>query len=120
MPTRRRHASRRSRSGRERHGRNQAATGSGASERSRRLLERVPGALVTGRYQRVRESILLRTLGAIVLLGSIGAALLDYVFKVYAADEWGRDNDLLRFFAFFHTGVAVVSCVMGEKSLTGW
>lgn len=58
------------------------------------------------------RSALLRTLGAVVLLGSIGAALLDYVFKVYATDAMGRDSDLLRFFAFFHTGVALVSVVM--------
>ena len=57
-----------------------------------------------------------------VLLGSVGAALLDYVFKVYATETWGRDDDLLRVFAFFHTGVALVSFVIqstGSKLFLG-
>ena len=58
------------------------------------------------------RSPLLRTLGTIVLLGSVGAALLDYVFKVYATDTLGRDSNLLRFFAFFHMGTAVLSFLL--------
>ena len=58
------------------------------------------------------KSSLLRTLGALVLLGSIGAALLDYVFKVQATETWGRGANLLRFFAFFHTGVAFLSLII--------
>jgi hypothetical protein len=58
------------------------------------------------------KSSLLLTLGAIVLLGSVGAALLDYVFKVYAAETWGRGNGLLRFFALFHTAVALASVLL--------
>jgi hypothetical protein len=57
------------------------------------------------------KSSLLRMLAAIVLLGAVGAALLDYVFKVHATEAWGRDADLLRFFALFHTGVALLSFV---------
>jgi ATP:ADP antiporter, AAA family len=60
----------------------------------------------------VPRSPLLVTLAAIVLLGSIGAALLDYVFKVYATQTWGRDHGLLRFFAIFYTGVALVSFLL--------
>jgi AAA family ATP:ADP antiporter len=58
------------------------------------------------------KSPLLQMLGAIVLLGSVGAALLDYTFKVHVTDVWGRDNGLLRFFAFYHAGVALLSFVM--------
>jgi hypothetical protein len=58
------------------------------------------------------RSPLLLTLGTIVLLGSIGAALLDYVFKVYATDTWGRGKDLLRFFAFYYTGVSLFSFLL--------
>jgi AAA family ATP:ADP antiporter len=58
------------------------------------------------------RSSLLTTVGGIVLLGSIGAALLDFVFKAFAAESWGRGAGLLRFFAFFHTGVALWSFVM--------
>jgi hypothetical protein len=65
------------------------------------------------------RSALLRTLGTIVLLGSLGAALLDYVFKVYATDMLGREVNLLRFFAFFHAGVAVASFVM-QSTLSKW
>src|SRR4051794_32984355 len=58
------------------------------------------------------RSSLLTTVGGIVLLGSIGAALLDFVFKVFATESWGRGAGLLRFFAFFHTGVALWSFLM--------
>ena len=58
------------------------------------------------------RSSLLTTVGGIVLLGSIGAALLDFVFKVYATESWGGGAGLLRFFAFFHTGVALWSFLM--------
>ena len=60
----------------------------------------------------ISRSSLLLTLGIVVLLGSVGAALLDYVFKVYATEAWGRGSDLLRFFAFFHAGVALLSFFM--------
>jgi AAA family ATP:ADP antiporter len=53
------------------------------------------------------QSPLLVLLGGIVLVGSIGAALLDFVFKVYATETWGGGPGLLRFFALFHTGVAL-------------
>jgi AAA family ATP:ADP antiporter len=70
-----------------------------------------------------RRSSLLMTLGVVVLLGSMGAALLDFVFKVFATETWGGGPGLLRFFAFYHTGVAfsgflmqsAVSKVMLEK-----
>jgi len=58
------------------------------------------------------RSSLLRTLALIVLLGAFGAALLDYVFKLYVTESLGRGADLLRFFAFFHAGVAVSSFVL--------
>jgi ATP/ADP translocase len=59
-----------------------------------------------------RRSPLLVTLGTIVVLGALGAALLDYVFKVYATDRLGRGSDLVRFFAFFHTGVALLGFLL--------
>src|SRR4030095_14860947 len=55
------------------------------------------------------KSPLLRTLGGIGLVGSLGASILDYSFKVHVTEAWGRDNDLLRFFACFHAGVALLS-----------
>ncbi|MES1256322.1 MAG: hypothetical protein ABUS56_11970, partial [Acidobacteriota bacterium] len=41
----------------------------------------------------------LRQLGALVLLGTTGAALLEYLFKLEAVDTLGRGDRLLRFFA---------------------
>lgn len=70
------------------------------------------GEAETGSPAAPHRSSLLRILGTIVLLGAVGAALLDYVFKVYATDRLGQDNDLLRFFAWFHMGVALLSFVM--------
>jgi ATP/ADP translocase len=58
------------------------------------------------------RSSLLRTLAAVVLLGSVGAALVDYVFKVYATATWGGGSDLVRVFAGFHTGVALLSFLL--------
>ena len=58
------------------------------------------------------RSALLQTLGAIVLLGSLGAALLDYVFKLYATAGLGRGSELVRFFALFYAVVAVSSFVL--------
>ena len=59
-----------------------------------------------------RPSPLLVTLAAIVLLGATGAALLDFAFKVFATESWGRGPGLLRFFALFHTGAALSSFVL--------
>jgi hypothetical protein len=68
--------------------------------------------VAAGAARAVSQSALLKTLAAIVLLGSVGAALLDYVFKVYATQTWGQGRELLRYFAFFYTGVAVLSFLL--------
>jgi AAA family ATP:ADP antiporter len=54
----------------------------------------------------------LRDLGALVLLGATGAALLDYVFKVQAVAVLGRGDGLLRFFAVYYAGISVVTFVV--------
>jgi len=51
----------------------------------------------------------LRVLVALVVLTTIGEGLLDYVFKARARAEFGRDEDLLRLFAWFHAGIAVLA-----------
>jgi hypothetical protein len=48
----------------------------------------------------------LRNLAGLVLLGTIGAALADYVFKAQAVDTFGRGESLLRFFAIYYAGVS--------------
>ena len=50
-------------------------------------------------------------LAALILLGTSNAAVIDYLFKSQAAESIGRGPDLLRFFALFHTGSAVITFI---------
>ena len=56
----------------------------------------------------------LRNLAALVMLGTVSAALLDYVFKAEAARIYGGGDgqNLLRFFAVFYAGVGLVTFVV--------
>ena len=54
----------------------------------------------------------LRNLAALVLLGTIGAALADYVFKAQAVETFGRGDSLLRFFAMYYAGVSLLSFIV--------
>ena len=58
----------------------------------------------------------LRNLAALVLLGTIGAALADYVFKAQAVETFGSGNALLRFFALYYAGVSLLSFVVQTTS----
>jgi ATP:ADP antiporter, AAA family len=58
----------------------------------------------------------LRNLAALVLLGTIGAALADYVFKAQAVDTFGRGESLLRFFALYYAGVSLLSFIVQTTS----
>ena len=51
----------------------------------------------------------LRNLAALVLLGTIGATLADYVFKVQAVETFGRGDILLRFFAIYYAATSVLA-----------
>src|SRR5262245_33639949 len=44
----------------------------------------------------------LGSLAVLVLLGTTGAALIDYVFKLQAVSSFGRGEELLRFFAIYY------------------
>jgi ATP/ADP translocase len=57
----------------------------------------------------LRSSSYMRNLSVLVLIGTFSAALLDYVLKVEARHTFGPGEPLLRFFALFHTGTAVLS-----------
>ena len=46
----------------------------------------------------------LLSLAALVLLGTISASLLDYLFKSGAAQSFGKGPELTRYFALFYTG----------------
>ena len=54
----------------------------------------------------------LRTLAALVLLGTVSAAMIDYVFKAQAVQFYGKGDQLLRFFAVFYSVVGVLSFVV--------
>jgi hypothetical protein len=58
----------------------------------------------------------LRNLAALVLLGTIGAALADYVFKAQAVGAFGRGDSLLRFFALYYAGVSLLSFIVQTTS----
>ena len=51
----------------------------------------------------------LRNLAAVILLGTIGATLADYVFKLHAVEAFGRGETLLRFFAAYYAATSVLA-----------
>ncbi len=63
----------------------------------------------------------LRMLATVVLLGTVGEGLLDYVLKAAAQGTLGRGDDLLRLFAVFYTATNVfgfaVSAAFGSRAL---
>jgi AAA family ATP:ADP antiporter len=58
----------------------------------------------------------LRNLAALVLLGTAGAALMDYVFKVQAVAAFGQGDTLLRFFAVYYAAVSLITFVVQTSS----
>jgi len=60
----------------------------------------------------LRGSSYLRNLSYLVVLGTFSAALLDYVMKAQARHTIGPGEPLLRFFAMFHTGTALLSFIV--------
>src|SRR5262245_47232107 len=58
------------------------------------------------------EAPYLRNLAAPVLLGTTGAALVDYLFKAEAIETFGRGDNLLRFFALYYAATSVLAFVL--------
>jgi AAA family ATP:ADP antiporter len=58
----------------------------------------------------------LRNLAALVLLGTAGAALMDYVFKVQAVAAFGQGDTLLRFFAVYYAAISLITFVVQASS----
>lgn len=54
----------------------------------------------------------LRNLAALVLLGTVAATLVDYVFKVQAVETLGKGDTLLRFFAIYYAAVSLLAFVV--------
>ena len=70
------------------------------------------------------ETPYLRHLALLVLLGTTGAALIDYVFKVQAVAALGTGESLLRFFAIYYAarqpGHVTVQTSMSSVASSGW
>jgi hypothetical protein len=64
----------------------------------------------------VAEAPHLRQLALLVLLGSTGAALLEYLFKAKAVETFGPGDHLLRFFAFYYAATSLVTFVLQASS----
>ncbi len=60
----------------------------------------------------LRQTPYIRNLAALVGLGTIGAGLLDYLFKVQAVASFGNGDSLLRFFAVFYAATSLVTFVV--------
>jgi hypothetical protein len=54
----------------------------------------------------------LRNLAMLVLLGTTGAALADYLFKARAVETFGRGDGLLRFFALYYAAIGLMTFVV--------
>lgn len=54
----------------------------------------------------------LRRLALLVLLGTLSAALLDYLMKAEAVRTFGRGANLLRFFALYYAATALITFVV--------
>ena len=58
----------------------------------------------------------LRNLALLVLLGTIAAALADYIFKVRAVETFGNGDKLLRFFAIYYAATSLLAFVIQATS----
>jgi hypothetical protein len=54
----------------------------------------------------------LRNLAAFVLLSTMGATLIDYLFKAQVVAAVGREENLLRFFAVFYAATALLALIV--------
>ena len=57
----------------------------------------------------IAETPHLRHLAALVLLGTTGATLLEYLFKAKAVETLGPGDHLLRFFAVYYAGTSLIT-----------
>lgn len=65
----------------------------------------------------LKERPYLRDLAVLILLGTISAALIDYVFKARASLISTEEDTLLRFFAYYYTAIGLTS-VLVQSSLS--
>ncbi len=60
-------------------------------------------------FRIVAQESYLRSLAVMVLLGTVSAALIDYVFKAQAAARYQQGEDLMRFFAVFYMATGLMT-----------
>jgi hypothetical protein len=60
-------------------------------------------------FRLLRETPYLWSLAALVLLGTAGAALIDYAFKAAAVSTIGHRDSLLRFFAVYYASISLLT-----------
>jgi len=75
-------------------------------------------------FKTLAEVPYLRNLALLVLLGTVAANFLDYVFKATVAGRYSSSEELMRFFALFYTGVGLVTFLVqsigGRRMLERW
>jgi hypothetical protein len=69
----------------------------------------ISGAMPRSGFRILRDAPYLRSLAALVLLGTAGAALIDYVFKATAVSQLGPGESLLRFFAIYYAAISFLT-----------
>ena len=63
-------------------------------------------------FRIVAQEPYLRNLAVLVLLGTLSAALIDYVFKAHAVATFQQGEELLRFFAIFYMVIGLLTFVL--------
>jgi len=66
-------------------------------------------AMVKSGLAVLRSEPYLKRLALVVMLGTIGETLLDYVLKDRAVETFSQSQQLIRFFAVFYTGTSLVT-----------
>jgi hypothetical protein len=78
--------------------------------------DQLPPSAVRPGLRVLRDAPYLQNLAALVLLGTAGATLVDYVFKVQAVAAFGRGDALLRFFAVYYAAISLLTFVIQTSS----
>ena len=60
-------------------------------------------------FQVLKEVAYVKQLALLVLLGTIAETLLDFVLKSHASSAFSESQRLMRFFAFFYTGISLAT-----------
>jgi len=67
------------------------------------------GAVPTSGFRVLNAAPYLKHLAVLVMVSTIAETLLDYVFKAQALGTFSQGQQLMRFFAFFYTGISLIT-----------